>query len=668
MAAAATDGLCENKSADYFQSLFGFPEFTKKKRSFGRSSKDGRLLVHSKKTYKKLQSMFKLSKDETKLTSLANQREFYVGSFRCASPDELVIDVMAQGLMADWSNKAKNSCKFRQTRTCHEEYEVFLPSPKCDDKRLDFCYGLFDRDLLERERCPLCAKRLLKFVQNGRKSIVNMMSQFDTIDGKQVLKKLSQQFDGDTFTAKQMLFKELRRRLVEKYQNYFNLDRHLLCKACSKKPPSPTRKRKDSLLHESAKSLITHFVQKFEAFDPSLACIIDSKVTLPEPEGKTQTFGVSIGSITLRHVATTGVMHQLADPENRGALFQVASQFNTLEFLDDAMVPENGVGMYIHDPTQGPRCAIACAPALVHRTYLYMFGNGRRGQRRDRQLNNLSALHTLLGKTYFTLKNGYLQSTREQLTALNEKLSQFPRRLLLDAIKVGLVVDAEVVCSSISSGQVTMMPVPRPGEDRQIVTQVYCSAVSCTSKTIPHLMWQPLAKLILDASYECLLWTGVLNAKRNKTNKVFLTSVGGGVFNNKDEWIADAIARAIAYVSIFVDTNLELVLSHYRRVDKDFVVKINQACKDELKFVNYLQAKHKLSRICASASGDDSARLCGIFRVNQVWEQARAAFDIIPQRDEKLASRFEEMRKQKFVKMLEALQARRKEQKMSASE
>ena len=26
------------------------------------------------------------------------------------------------------------------------------------------------------------------------------------------------------------------------------------------------------------------------------------------------------------------------------------------------MVPENGIGMYLHDPTQGPRCAIACAP------------------------------------------------------------------------------------------------------------------------------------------------------------------------------------------------------------------------------------------------------------------------------------------------------------------
>lgn len=268
MAAAATAGASENKSTDYFKSLFGFPEFNVKRKA-SRNKKDGNLHVHSKKTYKKLQSRFNLNKDETKLTSLANQREFHIGSFKCASSDELMVDVMAQGLMADWPNKEKNSKKFRQTRACQEDYEDFLPAPKCEDKRLDFSYGLFDRDLLERERCPLCVKRLLKFVKQGRQCIVNMRSQIDTPDGKQVLKMQSQLFDGDTFTAKQTLFKALTRCLVEKYQKYFDLDRHLLCKACSIKPALPMRRREDSLLHESAQNLITRLIQTFEAFDVS---------------------------------------------------------------------------------------------------------------------------------------------------------------------------------------------------------------------------------------------------------------------------------------------------------------------------------------------------------------------------------------------------------------
>ena len=39
----------------------------------------------------------------------------------------------------------------------------------------------------------------------------------------------------------------------------------------------------------------------------------------------------------------------------------------------------------------------------------------------------------------------------------------------------------------------------------------------------------------------------------------YIWQVGGGVFNNKNQWIADAIARAIAYVSLFVDTKLEVI-------------------------------------------------------------------------------------------------------------
>ena len=50
-------------------------------------------------------------------------------------------------------------------------------------------------------------------------------------------------------------------------------------------------------------------------------------------------------------------MHGL--PENRGALFQVASQFNMLEMVGPRVTPEEGVTRYEHDRTQGPACAMA---------------------------------------------------------------------------------------------------------------------------------------------------------------------------------------------------------------------------------------------------------------------------------------------------------------------
>ena len=64
--------------------------------------------------------------------------------------------------------------------------------------------------------------------------------------------------------------------------------------------------------------------------------------------------------------------------------------------------------MYVHDQTQGPRCAIACAPALLYRNYLMKFPNGSKGQRSRQQLDNLDGLAALLGEKdqYWTNQNG----------------------------------------------------------------------------------------------------------------------------------------------------------------------------------------------------------------------------------------------------------------------
>jgi hypothetical protein len=56
-------------------------------------------------------------------------------------------------------------------------------------------------------------------------------------------------------------------------------------------------------------------------------------------------------------------MHLL--PENAGALFQLASQFNLLEMTGPEVPRENGVvTIYQHDHTQGPACAIRRNPRL----------------------------------------------------------------------------------------------------------------------------------------------------------------------------------------------------------------------------------------------------------------------------------------------------------------
>jgi hypothetical protein len=55
--------------------------------------------------------------------------------------------------------------------------------------------------------------------------------------------------------------------------------------------------------------------------------------------------------------------------DNENAVFQAASQFNSLEFVSQHVTPENGVQGYASDKTQGPACSVVCGPATVYRNY-----------------------------------------------------------------------------------------------------------------------------------------------------------------------------------------------------------------------------------------------------------------------------------------------------------
>ncbi len=59
--------------------------------------------------------------------------------------------------------------------------------------------------------------------------------------------------------------------------------------------------------------------------------------------------------------------------------------------------------------------------------------------------------------------------------------------------------------------------------------------------------WEELARAVLDASFlATLLVGGCLAVQRKKRVKVFLTSIGGGVFGNETDWIAESIDKALA--------------------------------------------------------------------------------------------------------------------------
>jgi hypothetical protein len=119
-------------------------------------------------------------------------------------------------------------------------------------------------------------------------------------------------------------------------------------------------------------------------------------------------------------------MHQA--PDNAGALFQVASQFNLLEMVSPRVTPEDGVTRYQHDRTQGPACAIAAGAATIYRNYFAPVGTGH-GQTAERQFDGLadvgvalsSALHRPV-EMLWKMQNGYALCNEAALYAITEHL------------------------------------------------------------------------------------------------------------------------------------------------------------------------------------------------------------------------------------------------------
>ena len=93
-----------------------------------------------------------------------------------------------------------------------------------------------------------------------------------------------------------------------------------------------------------------------------------------------------------------GVQQLHRDPENAGALFQVASQFNLLEMANPSVTPEKGISRYASDLTQGPACAISAAAGTIYRNY-FVPVNGKSGSLRTTKLiwQQISLRHSEMG-------------------------------------------------------------------------------------------------------------------------------------------------------------------------------------------------------------------------------------------------------------------------------
>ncbi len=263
----------------------------------------------------------------------------------------------------------------------------------------------------------------------------------------------------------------------------------------------------------------------------------------------TATLGSDSPTLTLRQVVgEAGSLH--VDPDNAGALFQAASQFNLLEMVSPDVTPEAGITGYEHDRTQGPACAIACGAGTIWRNY-FVEVNGQVSQTADNQIDCLADLAIHLFPTSdppWTMTNGYAMFNQPGLDRLNERLAALSPSELDDArghLRIGLHHNVEV----------TIAPTGHT------VTQAYCSAIPVAYNMLTRTDLEPFARLVLEAAYEATLHAAALNAEGTENPTVYLTMLGGGDFGNDETWIIDAIERACTQL---VNLPIDVAIVSYR--------------------------------------------------------------------------------------------------------
>ena len=62
-------------------------------------------------------------------------------------------------------------------------------------------------------------------------------------------------------------------------------------------------------------------------------------------------------------------------------------------------------------------------------------------------------------------------------------------------------------------------------------------------------LWEPLARLVLEASYEAVLWVSLQSSifykGRDGSKKVYLTLLGKDVIGNPEQWVVESLKESL---------------------------------------------------------------------------------------------------------------------------
>lgn len=211
-----------------------------------------------------------------------------------------------------------------------------------------------------------------------------------------------------------------------------------------------------------------------------------------------------------------------------GALFQVASQFNTLEAPAPSIVR---IGDYFHDPTQGPRAAVSAFPGALLRHYAAPRSDGSRfTQMEDGE--QIELLREVARPEIARVRNGYLQAGN--IVDPDTFADVLTRNA--DSIRVGVHDGIEAARGFAWDGPAAE-PHPR-------IAQVFTSTLAAGGYGHVDFAgdpWRTIVDTLLRAAYLGTLFAAASVGRKT----VVLTLIGGGVFANPHAMIRAAIAHAV---------------------------------------------------------------------------------------------------------------------------
>jgi len=275
------------------------------------------------------------------------------------------------------------------------------------------------------------------------------------------------------------------------------------------------------------------------------------------PPKKGASFNLVIGNgLETREFHKIDVGALQANPANRGATFQVASNFNCLEFVDKKGSAAQGITKYIWDYTQGPAASISAAPGTLYRNY---FVEHTPEPGRTKYKGQLEAQINLLDRIpLIPVKNGYVAfETDEDWMKL--KTANFDFQDFGD-IKVGNQTLVQVTSGLKRNGMIEMCT-----DKNQVINQVFTAAMNMGGVVgiwAKDPLPEKVARFILGGAYRGTILSAIHNSRTLPDsfvgkNKCFLTMIGGGVFGNDFEWILDAIMNLY---ELIIDSGLEIYM------------------------------------------------------------------------------------------------------------